>query len=186
MPTFIQLAGWSALANAVLNIAGLVALILFFVLGGFWGPVNDVLSVLWALTYLPILAGLYLLTRPTNPMLSLAALVVGVGAALGFALLQSLLVAGQLSFEQSVIMVTTVGGVLGLAVLADGLLARVGALLPAGLSWLMVAYGVGFIVAAAGFRAGGWENPLSALGYLVGVIAGLGWTIWLGRLWLAA
>jgi len=46
--------GWSALVNAVAEITSFTALILFFRFGGLWGPINDTLSVIWALTLIPL------------------------------------------------------------------------------------------------------------------------------------
>jgi hypothetical protein len=45
--------------------------------------------------------------------------------------------------------------------------------------------GVGLLLSAIGFILGGEQHPLAAAGYLVGFIAGIGWTAWLARFLLA-
>jgi len=182
--SFTRLAGWMAYANAVLSIAGFVTLVGFFIIGGILGPVNDAISVLWALTFVPLLLLLYQLNRPVNQPLSLAANFAGIAAALGFALLQSLLVLGIVRFEQTFMAVVVLGALIGLAVLMGGLMARGGQTLPSGLTWMFIAYGLGYALSAVGIWLGGQEHPLAASGYLIGAIAGPIWAIWLGRLLL--
>lgn len=182
--SFIRLSGWLAYANAVLSIAGFVTLVGFFIIGGILGPVNDAISVLWALTFVPLLLLLYQLNRPVNQPVSLAVAIAGIAAALGFALLQSLLVLGIVRFEQTFMAVVTLGSIIGLAILIGGLMARGGQTLPSGLTWMFIAYGLGYALSALGIWLGGQEHPLAASGYLIGAIAGPIWAIWLGRLLL--
>jgi hypothetical protein len=56
--------------------------------------------------------------------------------------------------------------------------------LPAGLTWLMVVFGLGYLLSALGIWLGGQQHPLAAGGYLLSVLTGPVWAIWLGRLLL--
>jgi hypothetical protein len=108
----------------------------------------------------------------------------GIAAMLLFAVLQSLLALRLVRFEQTFAAVVTLGGILGVWLLLNGLLALKGSTLPGGLAWITVAFGFSYIVGAAGYRLGGYEQPLlwagAALGYLLGPV----WAFWLGWLML--
>lgn len=180
--SLIRLAGRSAFAHAALTILSVITLLLFFTLGGFWGPLNDLLSVFWVLTFVPITLWLYRLHRPVNASLSLATAILGIAAALTFAALQLLLVIGVVRFAQTVATIHTLGGAIGLSLLLPGLLARARRTLPPRIYWATIILGAGFAVAAAGFWTGGMWNPLTSAGFAVAMIAGLVWGIWLGQL----
>jgi hypothetical protein len=180
--SLIQISAWTAYVNAALSIAGTATLILFFVAGGFWGPLNDSFSVLWALSFLPLLATLYQINAPVNPPLALVAVLVGVASMLAFAFLQILLVMRVVRFEQTFVAVTSLGAALGLAIFLTGLLVRQGSTFPARLAWISMAFGLSFMVSGVGFGIGGWENPLAGAGYLISVFTGPVWAFWLGRL----
>ena len=183
--TLFRLAGWSAYLNAAMYIIILITLVLLFTLGGIWGPINDGASVIWALSFLPIALVTYQLHRSVNAPVSLAITVLGIAAMLLFAVLQSLLVVGVVRFEQTIATIIGLGGVIGLFVLVNGLLARIGHTLPSGMIWFMIAYGISTLLAVVGYWLGGQDHPLAAIGYLSGAIAGPIWTIWFGRLLLA-
>jgi hypothetical protein len=180
-----RVAGWSALINAFVGITGFVALMLFFTLGGLWGSINDSLSVIWALSLIPLAWLFVQANRLVNPRLGTLATLVGIGATLFFAVLQGLLVVGVVRFEQTLGAVLTLTGVIGLWLLISGLLARAGQTLPLGLVWAMLAFGVGLLFSAVGFWLGGEEYPLTAIGFLVGVVTGFVWAAWLARLLLS-
>ena len=182
--SFIHFTGWSAYANAALVIAIFVTIALYFAIGGFWGTLNDAISVVWALTFVPLLFVLYYLNKPVNPPLNLALVIAGIAAMSAFAFLQSLLVLGLVRFEQTFMVVVTLGGILGLVLLLNGVQARASQSLPAGLAWLIIIFGLGYILSAGGIWLGGQQHPLAAGGYLVSVLAGPAWAIWLGRLLL--
>lgn len=183
--TLFRLAGWSAYLNAALYIIILITLILLFTLGGIWGPINDSVSVIWALSFIPLAVFFYQLHRSVNAPFSIAITVIGIAAMLTFAVLQSLLVVGVVRFEQTIATIISLGGLIGLFVLVNGLLARTGQTLPSGLTWFMIAYGISTLLAVVGYWLGGQEHPLAAIGYLAGAIVGPIWTIWFGRLLLA-
>jgi hypothetical protein len=70
----------------------------------------------------------------------------------------------------------------GISVLAHGFLARAGITLPAGLTWVMVIYGIASVVGAIGFQIGGEQHPLAMLGLLLNAVSGIVWVLWFGRL----
>jgi hypothetical protein len=182
---FFRFAGWSAYFNATVFVLSLVALMIFFSIGGMWGRINDSLSVIWMISYLPIGVALYLITRPVNAPVSLASTIIGMAAMLAFVVMQTLLVFSRVQFEQTFSAVLASTAVVGLFVLVLGLLARSGSLLPPGLIWVMVIYGLGSVIGAVGFQIGGETHPLAMIGLLLNAISGLVWVIWFGRLLLA-
>lgn len=177
--------GWSALVNAAAGVASFTALVLFFIVGGPWGPVNDVLSVMWALSLVPLAAWFLHANGPANPWLSGLSAALGIGSMLVFAVLQALLAAGQVRYEETVGAVMTLIGLIGVWLLVNALLARGHGVLPDGLTWAMLAFGLGLVISAAGFRLGGEQSPLAAGGYVLGAVAGAVWAGWLAR-WLLA
>jgi hypothetical protein len=187
--SFTRFAGWTAYANAALSIGILITLVAMFAIDDSWGTVNDAISVFWALSFLSLMVMLYRLNAPDNASLSLAApnlaiAIVGIAAMVAFAVLQSLLVLDLVSFEQTFSAVVTLGTVFGITVALNGLLARGSQTLPSGLTKVMIAFGVSYVLSAVGFLLGGWQNPLAGTGYLIGAITGPIWAIWLGRLLL--
>jgi hypothetical protein len=137
-----------------LSIAIFVTLVVFFTIGGFWGTINDAISVVWALSFVPLLVVLYHFNKPVNPPLNLAMVIAGIIAMIAFASLQSLLVLGLVRFEQTFMVVVTLGGVLGLVLLLNGVQARAGQSLPAGLAWLIIVFGLGYVLSAVGIWLG--------------------------------
>jgi MFS family permease len=184
--TFIQLSGWSAVINGLTSIASTVTLMLMFAVAPFFGPVNDGISVFWCLSFIPLAFLFHRLNQPVNPTLSLAAAVIGIGAMLVFAVAQMMLVLRIVTFEQSLGVVLGMGAVVGLWALVNGWLARQGGALPSAMTWLLIIFGVSFMLTAVGWYMAGQENPLVMAGFLIGAVAGPTWAIWLGRLLLAA
>ena len=184
--TFTQIVGWSAVLNGVTSIASTITLILMFTVAAFFGPVNDAISVLWCLTFIPLAFLFYRLHQPVNGPLSLIAAIVGIVAMAVFAVAQMLLVLRVVSFEQSLGLVLSMGAVIGLWALLNGILARSGGTLPGGMVWLLIVFGLSFMITAVGWYQSGPQNPLVAAGFLIGAIAGPAWAIWLGRMLLTA
>jgi hypothetical protein len=179
----MQLIGWLAYANGVLMLINMITLALMFGVNPFWGPVNDAFSVLWMLSFLPLAV---LLARVNEPVLGRAVAVgtalVGAAAMLLFAVLQFLLVVRLVRFEQTFAAVVTLGGLLGLWLLVNGLLALKGKTLPGGLAWSTIIFGLSYILGATGYWLGGYESPLLWVGAALGYLAGPVWAFWLG--WL--
>ena len=182
---FLRFAGWSAYFNAIIFILSLVALMVYFSIGGIWGRVNDSLSIIWMLSYLPLAVALFLINRSVNAPVSLVSSLVGIVAALVFVVLQLLLVLGQVGFEQTFSAVLTMTALIGLFALVHGFLGRAGHTLPSGLTWIMIIYGIASVVGAIGFQIGGEQHPLAMIGLLLTAVSGLVWVIWFGRLLLS-
>jgi hypothetical protein len=183
---FLQFAGWSAVVNGLASIASTVTLILMFTVAAFFGPVNDAISVVWVLAFIPLAFFFYRLNQPVNPSLSLIAAIIGTAGMVVFAAAQMLLVLGVVSFEQSLGLVLSMGAVVGLWATANGFLARSGGSLPSMMTWLLIIFGLSFMITAVGWYFAGQENPLVMIGFLIGAIAGPVWAIWLGRMILIA
>ena len=183
--TLFCLAGWSAYFNATVFTLSLVALMLFFSIGGFWGSLNDSLSVFWVLSFIPLAAALYQINRSVNGPISLAGSVIGIAAMIVFAVLQTLLVFSIVRFEQTFSAVLTMTALIGLFAVIHAFLARAGHTLPQGLIWVMIIYGIASLIGALGFQIGGEQHPLAMIGLLLTAISGLIWVIWFGRLLLA-
>lgn len=180
--SMLRLTAWAAVLNGAATITSTVSLMLFFAVGGVWGPISDGASVLWALSFLPLVWLLYRMHNPFTSSLSLLAAAAGLGAILLFASLQSLLVLGVVSFEQTVGTVLALTGVIGIWLLVNGLLSFVALSLPSGLSWVVIAAGIAYLLSAVGFGLGGQEHPLAAAGFIAAAVAGPVWTFWLARL----
>ena len=181
-----QLAGWSAVINGITSVASTVTLILMFAVAPFFGPVNDAISVVWGLTFIPLAFLFYRLHQPVNAPLSLFVALIGIAAMLVFSIAQLLLVLRVVSFEQSMGLVLSMGALIGLWALLNGFLARSGGTLPGGMTWLLIIFGASFILTAVGWNAAGQQHPLVMIGFLIGAIAGPIWAIWLGRMLLIA
>jgi hypothetical protein len=178
-PTLQHIAGWSALINAFAEITSFIALMLFFALGGLWGPINDGLSVVWALSMIPLAWLFYHANGPVHPGVSTLAAFLGISSMLLFAALQFLLIVGVVHYEQTLSSILTLTGMIGVWLLINGLLARTGQALPQGLVWVMLAFGVGLILSSVGFWLGGEQHPLTAVGFIVGSLMGMVWAAWL-------
>lgn len=181
----LKVTGLSALIHTVAGVTSFTALILFFVRGGLWGPINDALSVIWALSLVPLAWWFFLSNRIISPQLSAATALLGIGAMLVFATLQFLLVVGRVRYEQTVGTILTLTGVIGLWLVLNGLMTRAAGTLPSGLTLVTLAAGVGLLICAVGYFVGGEQHPLTAVGYVAGFIAGFVWSFWLARFLLA-
>jgi hypothetical protein len=180
-----QIAGWSAVINGVAFITSTVALLIFFSVGGIWGRVNDGLSVIWALTFIPIALFLYQLNRLDAPEVSLAALVIGIAAMIVFANLQTLLIAGILKYQQTTTPVLASAAVIGIWLIINGVLGISAQTLPAGLVLVGFVFGLSLILGSLAFWFAGERHILSAVAFLAATFSGTGWSIWLGILLLS-
>jgi hypothetical protein len=99
-PSFV---GWTAIIGGAIGVIGFVSLMLFFIVGGPFGTLNDLSAVPVALLLIPLVLSLYRLHVADHPALSLLAALAG---AAGFGLTavgSALLVAGRIDFEQSLL-----------------------------------------------------------------------------------
>lgn len=179
--SLVRMAGRSAYANVVLTALNVATIALFFAMGGFWGTLNDGVSVFWVLTFVPVAIFFSQLHRSVNPAVSLITAAAGIVAMVAFATLQFLLFIGVVGFEETIGAILTLGGLVGLFLLIHGLLARVGKTMPTRLIWSTIMYGLGYLSSAVGFWIGGMWHPLATVGFAIGTLAGLAWGVWLGR-----
>ncbi len=178
-------AGWSAIASGILTILGLVTLILFFSRGQPWGTINDIISVILALSMLPVLLVLYSLHQLDAPGVSLVTLVVGILAMLVAMLFQIGLIFKVITFAQTSIVVPAAFGLLGIALMVFSYRAYASGTLPPGLVVLGIVAGAGYVLTIAGFLLGGEQHPLTGLGGLTAVISYPIWAVWFSRLLLS-
>jgi len=138
---------WIAYASGVIAAVGLAALIVMYVLFAVgatsaalaFGWVNDTLGIVGGVLMLPLAAVLYILLRPRAPILSALASTIGVGAMVAIVVLQSLLVAGALAFEQEVGPVSIAFLALGVWLVTTGYLGKASGVLPGGLRMSVLA-----------------------------------------------
>jgi hypothetical protein len=176
-----RLAGWSAYLTAIATIVGFVTLITFFMVGEPYGTINDISSVVIALSALPVLFSLYQLHRSAAPTVSFMAVIIGVIAALSAAVLQIILITTGKTYGDAV---TLAYGVFGISLVMFSYLALTDKLLPRGLAWFGIVAGIGYVLVNIGFILGGENHPLTYVGGLASIIGYPTWAIWLGRVFL--
>jgi len=174
--------GWAALLSAAATLATLITGIAFFAVSERFGKLNDTASVFQMLLMLPVAVALYVVTQPSRPGLALLALGVGSAAMVIAAVLQGLLVVGLVGFEQTIGVVLSAGGAIGLWLIVANALTLTAGVLPLGLAAFGIAAGVGYVLTGIGFRRGGQEDPLFYVGSLLAAVGYVVWAAWLGRL----
>jgi hypothetical protein len=174
--------GWSAYVSAAANILGFVTLIAFFAVGEPFGVINDLTTVILALSMVPLAFVLHRLHQRTAPRLSVGAFVFGIFAMVSAAVLQALLVLGRVRFELTLVAVPVAFGVIGLWLVLNSYLGRNSGTLPSGLIWIGIIAGSALVLVLVGVLLGGPQHPLAAVGGLTAVICYPVWAIWFGRL----
>jgi hypothetical protein len=177
-------AGWSAYVSAAGTLATFVSAILFFSLGQPFGTINDIASVFQVVFMLPLALVLYQLLRPHGQILSFLTAALGIAGILVGGVIQSLLVAGVITYQQTVPFFPS-GAAIGGWLMLNGYLNLTSHLLPRRLAWAGVLAGVGYVVTVAGFLLGGYQNPLFFAGGLLTVISYSTWAFWLGRVFVS-
>jgi hypothetical protein len=143
----LRLGRRAAYATAVvtpIGLAFLVAMYVSFAVGAkseglAFGWVNDVLAVVTGVLMVPIAIAVHVLLRERAPQGSWRALIVGLGANVAIVILQSLLVAGVLTFEQEIGPVLVAFLALVVWFVATGRIGRSTGLLPNGLRMSVLA-----------------------------------------------
>ena len=171
----LVLAARSAAVGAVAVVVGLITLGMFFALGEPWGTINDVASILIAVSALPVVFVLYNMNRVYLFGISLIILMLTTISLLLAALLQVLLIVRLITFADTSIVVPAGFGVFGLALMVYTYGCWVEGLIPRGLVALGFVAGAGYVLTIAGFLLGGPNHPLTALG---GVTAGICYPLW--------
>jgi hypothetical protein len=168
-PNFLRYAGWVAILSAVASLLEVIAGILWLTLSRslFFGGVTDALSVLTVALMLPVALALHLLLRSRAPVLSLVAVTIGFFGMLVYGILQALLVAGVLTYQQVSLPNIAASAGIGIWLLLANYLALRGKVFPRGLAWAGLIAGAGFLVLVLGFSI----YPI--------------WAVWLSR-WLLA
>jgi hypothetical protein len=143
----LRLGGRAAYATAIVAPIGLgflVAMYLAFALGArsqglAFGWINDTLAVVTGLLMLPIVVAVHIILREPAPQPSRLALIVGIGANAAIVMLQALLVAGVLTFEQEIGPVLIAFLALVVWFVTTGLMGRSTGALPDGLRMSLLA-----------------------------------------------
>lgn len=182
--SLFRYAGWSAYVSAAAAVIVFITAILFFAIGGLFGPLNDISSVFQVLFMLPIALMLYQLLPSNTRLLNRIALMIGMAGMLVTGFGQSLLVFGVITYQQSLTFIPA-GAAIGIWLLLTNMQALASGLLPRGLAWAGILSGVGYILTTSGFLLGGQESPIFYAGGLVLVITYPIWAVWLGRLLLS-
>jgi hypothetical protein len=176
--------GWSAYVSAAANILGFVTLIAFFAVGEPFGVINDLTTIILALSMVLLAFVLHELHQRTAPRLSFGAFVIGVLAMLSAAVLQTLFVLGSINFGLTAVAVPVAVGVIGVWLEINSYIGPSSGTLPRGLIWVGIVAGGGYVLAIVGFLLGG-QHPLAAVGGLTAVICYPIWAVWFGRLLLS-
>lgn len=175
-----RLSVWCCYIAAGATIVGFITLITFFIVGDPFGIINDIASVVIALTGIPILMLLHTLHRTNYLTWSWAALLAGTAALLVAAGTQTLLVLRIIQYEQTV--PATIGfGVFGISLMIYGVLSYSQNMFPRRVAAWGFFAGLGYFLVTAGFLLGQQDHPLSYIGGVMSVIAFPGWTILLGN-----
>jgi hypothetical protein len=182
-----MLAGWSAIAAAILTVTGLITLLAFFGTGStLLGALNDLNTIVMALATVPVALALYPVASRTSGSLAtiaLAADLIGVVLAAGFS---ALLVVRVMTFDATLLPITVGNGLIGVWLVMTAALVLAASSVPLALGWLGIAGGAGLALASMGFPLLGREHPLIALAGLVALIGLVGFYAWAGVLLLQA
>ena len=117
-----RFAGWSTYFSAGATLVGFITLIVFFIVSDPYGIINDISSIVIALSALPILFALLQLHRPSASTAGLLAFGIGGLAALNAAIFQAIFVVTRKTYGDTVTMsygffgvaLTYVGGVISI------------------------------------------------------------------------
>lgn len=171
--------GWLTIAGAVIMIVSLVFLIMFFSRGEPYGTLNDITSVLLVLLMLPVLIFFLNMLRSTDPTLTIGATAIGVLGIAVTSIVQTMLIARLMPYEQTVAPNMIGGGMIGAWLIVINWLARQRDLESGVLPWFGIAAGIGYVLLVIGFTLGGQDHPLFQAG---GGLTVLAYPIWLGVL----
>ncbi len=182
-----MLAGWSAIAAAILTVTGLITILAFFgTRSALLGALNDLNTILMAIASVPVALALHSVASRSSGFLATAAVaadLLGVLLAAGFS---ALLVTRVMTFEATLTLVTIGNGLIGVWLLMTAALLLAAAAVPAALGWLGIAGGAGLAITSMAFPLLGREHPVIALAGLAALIGLVGFYAWSGVLLLQA
>ena len=161
--TLAAVGGWSALVAAAATIIGAVTLVAFFRVGGEWGRLNDISSVVLMLALIPVAIVLAAIEAETLAMIAPVVGAVGLVGMVLAAAFQAALVAGRGTFEGLKNRTLGAGALVGLWYVLAGFIALTTDIPPA-LAAAAVVAGVGLISVSYGFVIGNERHPASAIG----------------------
>ena len=98
----LRSAGWFAYVGCVVSLVQIALLVLFFARGEPFGTLNDGFIVVQYVLALPVVLALHHLLRQPGQKISTVALVLGIAGILAIVILQILLLADVLTFDQQV------------------------------------------------------------------------------------
>ena len=175
-----RVAGWCGYIAAGATIVGFITFVIFLILGDPFGIMNDIASVIIALTSIPILLVLHQLHRVNYAGASWIGLLLGIAALIVAAVTQTMLVLNVIEYKQTV--PATIGfGVFGISLMIYGYLSRIGESFPRKISTWGIFAGLGYFLVVIGILLGQQNHPLSYVGGLMSVIAFPTWAIMLGN-----
>ncbi|HEY5984357.1 MAG TPA: hypothetical protein VIU38_12880 [Anaerolineales bacterium] len=178
--SFTRFAGWCAYAAAAATVLGLITLIGFFIFGGALGLINDLLSIVSALTGIALIVQLHAMHRRASPALSSAGLVLGVLGGLLSAFVQTLLVLGVIVYEQTAILSPAGFSIFGAGLALFSALSLSQGVLPRRLGVWGLIGGAGYVLLIVGIALGGLEHPVTGIGGFLAAIFYTMWTIGFG------
>jgi len=182
-----MLAGWSAIAAAILTVTGLITLLAFFGTGSAaLGALNDLNTIAMAVVTVPPALALYPVASRTSATLAkvaVAADLIGVLLAAGFS---ALLVLQVMTFDATLTLITVGNGLIGIWLLVTAALVLAASAVPSALGSFGIAGGAGLALTSLGFPLLGREHPVIAVAGLVALIGLVGFYAWAGLLLLRA
>ena len=177
----ILVANWSAYLSAIATILTFITGILFFIVGGAVGKINDISSIFQMFFMIPLALVLYRLLPVGTRTLGLVAALVGIAGMLVAAYGQTLLVFGKIDFDGSM-KYFPAGAAIGIWLVVICVFALSYNLFPTGLAWIGILAGLSYIVIVLAFLIKGQQNMVFYIGGLVLGVSYPIWAIWLGYL----
>jgi hypothetical protein len=182
-----MLAGWSAIAAAILTVTGLLTLLAFFGTGSaLLGVLNDLNTIAMAVVTVPLALALYPVASRTSASLARVAVAADLSGVLLAAGFSALLVLQAMTFDATLTLITVGNGLIGVWLLVTAALLAAAAAVPSALGWLGIAGGAGLALTSLGFPLLGREHPVIAVAGLVALIGLVGFYAWAGMLLLRA
>ncbi len=159
-----RLAGWSAILSAIATIVGAVTLVIFFSVGDPFGKINDVSSIVIAITGIIVLHAMQKIHRSTSYSMSAVASTLGIVALLVAGIVQIVFVVGGIQYKQTEFVSPLGFGLFGIALIVFGYLGWIEASRPRALSATGMTAGLGYVLVTAGFLLGGPNHMLTYIG----------------------